>query len=99
MVTAYNTSSSSILVSWEPVPTGYLHGRLQGYKVLYEVSSASNSTWLEKRIDAKTSSVAIFNLTKFTKYNVQVLAFTVVGDGKPSKAIQVTTDEDGKNSY
>ena len=95
-VHAHNTSSTSLSVSWGPVPAGYVHGVLLGFKVLYQESNAGNNTWLENTVDARIMSFAITNLTKFTKYNIQVLGFTIKGDGKPSKSLRVRTDEDGE---
>lgn len=38
------------------------------------------------------------NLDKFTNYSIQVLGFTLVGDGAASKPVHCVTEEDG-NKY
>ena len=45
---------------------------------------------------ASSRSISFTRLEKYTNYTIQVLAFTVKGDGKLSEPIVVITDEDGK---
>ena len=45
---------------------------------------------------AGSTSTVIQGLLKFTNYRIQVSGFTVKGDGPPSHAVVVRTDEDGK---
>ena len=94
-VSAQNTSSSSVLVTWEPVPRGHIHGILGGYRVLNKrAGSEGENTSIATR-NSSTYKVDLPGLEKFTTYNITVLAFTRVGDGAFSQSILVSTDEDG----
>ena len=93
-VQAHNTSSTSLMVTWNPVPQQYVHGILRGYTVTYRVEN-SNSGEAHNATTRKTS-MEVTGLHKYTKYMIRVLAFTVKGNGNVSAWISVSTDEDGK---
>ena len=94
-IRAYNTSSTSLLVAWEPLSDNHVNGILLGYKVAYK-----------KQVDiyaSKQSTNTTFNYTvirgleKFTAYEVNVFAFTRVGPG-PAANVTASTDQDGKRT-
>lgn len=92
-VNAYNLSSTSIVVTWSPVPDDLLNGILQSYRVMLREDSQSSHP--KTIMVANTSlSVTISFLKKFTVYSVWVAAVTVV-TGPNSAAVIVSTDEDG----
>lgn len=98
-VIAFNTSSTSIAVTWGEVPIGYLHGILQGYVIQYKkLQNLANNNWTTFTISANISNATITSLDKYTHYVIKVMAFTVVGRG-PSRNVTVSTDEDGKLDY
>uniref|UniRef100_G1QLK1 Sidekick cell adhesion molecule 2 n=1 Tax=Nomascus leucogenys TaxID=61853 RepID=G1QLK1_NOMLE len=70
-VSALATTSSSMLVRWSEVPEADRNGLVLGYKVMYK----------EKDSDAHAQ---LTGLGKYVLYEVQVLAFTRIGDGSPS---------------
>ena len=93
-VSAYNLSSTSIVVTWSRVPDDLLNGILQSYRVM--LREASQSSRPKTIMVANASlSVIISSLKKFTVYSVWVAALTVVS-GPNSAAVIVSTDEDGK---
>lgn len=93
-VSAYNLSSTSIVVTWSRVPDDLLNGILQSYRVM--LREASQSSHPKTFMVANASlSVIISSLKKFTVYSVWVAAVTVVS-GPNSAAVIVSTDEDGK---
>ena len=93
-VSAYNLSSTSIVVTWSRVPDDLLNGILQSYRVM--LREASQSSRPKTIMVANASlSVIISSLKKFTVYSVWVAAVTVVS-GPNSAAVIVSTDEDGK---
>ena len=93
-VTGNNSSSTSILVQWDEVPENDKNGIIKGYNVTYrDWRTIGEKT---QSVNACTSQVQLTGLNKFAKYNISVLAFSVKGDGPPSAAITVTTDEDSK---
>ena len=42
-------------------------------------------------------NISFEKLEKYTNYTIQILAFTVKGDGQISEQVVVTTDEDSKS--
>ena len=93
-VSAYNLSSTSIVVTWSRVPDDLLNGILQSYRVM--LRGVSQSSRPKTIMVANASlSVIISSLKKFTVYSVWVAAVTVVS-GPNSAAVIVSTDEDGK---
>ncbi|XP_065308715.1 protein sidekick isoform X2 [Dermacentor albipictus] len=93
-VTAKATSSTTVVVSWGPVPRTHRSGVLEGYRVVYQ--AARESAPMRKHIESNaTFTTTLTELRKYTAYSVQVLAYTRVGDGALSlPPISVTTFED-----
>ncbi|XP_015753438.1 PREDICTED: phosphatidylinositol phosphatase PTPRQ-like [Acropora digitifera] len=91
---ANNVSSTALRVTWSPVPTGYVHGILRGYKLLYRKSSEVSAPYLEIALSPGHRFKEIDDLQKFTFYEIRILAFTIKGDGAQSPQVNVTTDED-----
>lgn len=94
-VTAYNLSSTSIMVTWLPVPEGFLNGELQSYRVFYRETTSGSYPSTEIVVGHTFLSVIISSLKKFTVYSVWVKAVTTK-EGPSSVVVQVSTDEDGK---
>ncbi|XP_066498621.1 protein sidekick-2 [Hoplias malabaricus] len=83
-VSAFATTSSSILVRWGEVPEPDRNGLILGYKVVYREKD-SDSALRFWTVDGNTShSVQLTGLDKYVLYEIQVLAFTRIGDGVPS---------------
>ena len=93
-VSAYNLSSTSIVVTWSRVPDDLLNGILQSYRVMLREASQSSRPKTIMVANASLSLI-ISSLKKFTVYSVWVAAVTVVS-GPNSAAVIVSTDEDGK---
>lgn len=93
-IRAYNTSSTSLEVTWNPVPQGYTHGIVLGYMVLYKRTKDSNNSYIN--ITSPVTSVQLTDLNKFTMYLVKVLAFTIKGNGAVTNGTQARTHEDGE---
>ena len=94
-VSSYNTSSTSLHVSWHEVPHGFVHGILLGYHVLYrEATGVRNYSVVSTSATVKVKELQ--GLEKFTIYEITVLAFTRIGNGVNSTVIFVSTDEDSK---
>lgn len=90
-VTGYNTSSTSINVTWNEVPKDKQHGDITRYTVMYNKTTnvINKSEITEKFFELKV-------LDKYTIYDIKVLAATSVGDGPASDPIKVQTDEDSE---
>lgn len=95
-VTAYNTSSTSLHVTWQPINTEGLRGILREYRIYfieqktYFIQSLRNVT-----VDSSTLEVDLVGLYKFTNYSVYIVARTNK-DGVSSVKVNVSTDEDSK---
>lgn len=81
----------SIPVAWEPVPDGFVHGILLGYRVLYRVlkiaGDDTEEQTLNKTTDASTTNITLKDLHNYAVYEIRVTAFTVKGDGAVSRRI------------
>ena len=97
-VQSYNTSSTSVNVTWLEVPTGFVHGILRGYRVFYSRTQLQEATVKYIVVPANKRYVHLMELNKFTNYTVQVAAFTRIGYGALSSDVIVSTDEDGMDS-
>lgn len=90
---AHNTSSTSLQVAWEPLPVGQVNGILLGYKVTYKKHEIIHA--LEQSVNTTVNFTILVRLEKFTVYDVNVSAFTRVGNG-PEANVTVSTDQDGE---
>ena len=91
---AHNMSSTSLLVAWEHLPEDQVNGILLGYKVTY--SKYGEIDMRKQNFSAMLNSTILGGLDKFTVYQVNVSAFTRVGDG-PEANVSASTDQDGEN--
>ena len=88
-----STTSASIFVKWDDVPSENQNGIIRSYTVRYRsvsVEGPFNTTTVF------TKEVNLTGLIKNESYNVSVLATTVKGDGPYSDPKEFTTNEDGK---
>uniref|UniRef100_A0A7N6C0H3 Sidekick cell adhesion molecule 2b n=1 Tax=Anabas testudineus TaxID=64144 RepID=A0A7N6C0H3_ANATE len=83
-VSAFATTSSSILVRWSEVPEPDRNGLILGYKVVYKEKDADSALHFWTVEGNATHSVQLTGLGKYVLYEIQVLAFTRIGDGRPS---------------
>ena len=66
-------------------------------QVVYNSNEIGLSNTIEQVNSYAIFEVALTNLRKYVQYNVQVLAYTRLGDGKLSEpVVSVRTFEDGK---
>uniref|UniRef100_A0A8C6Q863 Sidekick cell adhesion molecule 2 n=1 Tax=Nothobranchius furzeri TaxID=105023 RepID=A0A8C6Q863_NOTFU len=78
-VSAFATTSSSILVRWFEVPEPDRNGLILGYR---KDSDGVVHFWT---VEGNAShSIQLTGLGKYVLYEIQVLAFTRIGDGRPS---------------
>ena len=92
-MTAQNTSSTIISVSWEAVQSELQNGVVTGYNITYQSQTENDNGFLEAGRNDRQANLT--GLKEFVKYNISLVAFTVKGDGPPSIII-VRTDEDSK---
>ena len=93
-VRGHNTTSTSILVTWDEVPADKQHGKILKYTVIYKKSKGDAETM--EQVESPSRQIELKKLVKYTVYSIQVLAATLKGDGPRSNPITVWTDQDGK---
>ena len=91
-----NISSTALKITWNPVPAGFVHGILRGYRVLYRKTNEPSAPYTEITVSPRVRVREIYGLKKFTFYTIRILAFTIKGDGAESSPVNVSTDEDSK---
>ena len=94
-IDAWNTSSTSILLSWQPLADAYyLHGILRGYVITY---NRVDGLIPAEHISTSSSSLSLEldGFDEYVEYRFEVRAFTVKGVG-PFTYINCLTDQDGK---
>ena len=92
-VTAYNSSSTSVVVSWDELGN-LTHGVFCGVQILYRFNDSS-----QKFIAMATSGIPRYqlkNLEKYTWYAISARPLTLEGEGKKSDEVLIRTAEDGK---
>ena len=97
--TGTDTSSSSIIVEWLPVPLESRQGIIIGYAIKYdyiefdgyEYRGGNLSGICECPGDFNLAECEVTNLALYTNYSVQVAGMTVAGIGVWSPPIIVTT--------
>ena len=90
-----NTSSTTILVSWEAVQAELRNGIITGYTIKYQSLTENDNGIVQAGPNARQANLT--GLKEFVEYNISVVAFTVKGDGPPS-VIVVRTDQDSESN-
>lgn len=78
-------------ISWQSLPEDDVNGVLKGYKIRYKIVKtpgnprpAENAESKEITVEPRTISVVLKKLTSYSKYEIQISAFTTVGEGPSS---------------
>ena len=94
-MTGQNTSSTSILVSWEEVQAELRNGIINGYNITYQSLTENDNGFLQASPNDHQANLK--GLKEFVEYNISVVTFTVKGDGPPS-VIVARTDQDSESN-
>ena len=89
-----NSSSTSILVIWDEVPADQQNGVITGYTITHQSQTEHDNGNVQ--VNASVLQMELTNLKEYVNYNITVFASTAIGDGPPSNAIFITTDQDSK---
>ena len=89
-------SSTSITASWQLPPADSNNGIIRGFKLFYKKKGSAGSENTELINSGNTFTKTVTGLLKYTEYELQVLAFTSVGNGPKSSKLTERTNEDGK---
>jgi len=93
-VRGQNSSSTSILVTWDEASADQRNGIITGYTITYHSQTENDNGSV--LVNGSVRQTELTNLKEFVDYNITVLASTVKGDGPPSAPIVVRTDQDSK---
>ena len=93
-VKAYNTSSRSLLVTWDPVPAEWRFGIIRGYQVIITDTRDGREYVYDVKV-SENRSLEQAGFERYTNYTVRISAYTIKGLGNYSEPIRVITDEDG----
>ena len=90
-----NTSTTSIYIAWRPPNVTTIQGSLLGYRIYYKKQKDPSLLMLTASLPASATEIEIKDLEVFTNYTVRLCTFSSSGNGLPSIAHYVRTDEDG----
>lgn len=93
MAVSDTKTTTSLIISWTPIPEEYVTGKLLGYHVTYKPIKLAN-----QRIDEAESltvttpasgkhELTLESLSSFTQYSITVAGYTAEGDGQTSEAV------------
>ncbi|XP_060029207.1 protein sidekick-1 [Erinaceus europaeus] len=93
-VSAEAVSSTQILLTWASVPEQDQNGLILGYKVLFRAKDLDVEPSCHVVRGNHTQSALLGELRKFVLYELQVLAFTRIGNGVPSAPLLLERTKD-----
>ena len=94
-MTGYNTSSTSILVSWDDVPAEQRNGIITGYTIIYQSQTENLNGSASAGPNERQKNVT--RLKEYVNYNITVFASTARGNGPQSSPVFVVrTNQDSK---
>ena len=89
-----DSSSTSILVTWNEVLPDDRNGIITSYNITYKSQTENDNGNVQ--VNGSVRQTELTNLKEYVDYNITVLASTVKGDGPVSDPIVVRTDQDSK---
>ena len=96
IITAHNSSSTSLIVTWNHLPKQYFKGEPLGYKVTYyPLGLETNISFVAVNY---TNTTALINLAAFTMYVINVSAVSSGGVG-PGNTTKARTNDAGINDF
>ena len=92
LITAvHNSSSTSLLVTWE----ARQNESILGYVILYS-GNVSIDAWRNLTVNSSVTTAELTELHKYTNYCIRILVFTQKRQGKAGNCTHARTDEDGE---
>ena len=97
-IEGYNTSSTTIRVTWKLPPLAEQNGIIVSQYVYYQAVEGSyrESTKRHKQVTGTSTQTDLSGLEEYVIYNISVSASTSAGEGPNSIAIAVRTAEAGE---
>ena len=94
-VFSVNASSTSLLVTWQPVPYANANGIVYAYIVSIK-RAHSDEPWVNHTQYEPTLQMTLTGLLRYVIYTVKVSAVTSKGSGPFSAEVLPSTDQDSK---
>ncbi|RUS74988.1 hypothetical protein EGW08_017255 [Elysia chlorotica] len=82
---------TSIRVTWSSIPILQQNGNIRGYKVKYKARGSQEEAKFQKVEGAATMDSTLTDLRMFVEYDIQVLAYSRIGDGVLSPKVTIRT--------
>ena len=79
---------------WDEVPAYQQNGIITGYTITYQSQTQNDNGNVQ--VNGSVRQTELTNLKEYVNYNITVFASTARGDGPPSNAIFIATDQDSK---
>jgi len=95
-MTAHNSSSTNLIVTWSHLPKQYFRGEPLGYKVTYYPLGLE--TCISFVTVNHTNTTELINLAAFTMYVINVSAVSSGGVG-PGNTTKARTNDAGINDF
>ena len=89
----FNSSSTSIVLSWDPIPLWQVAGILRNFHITYRALSNADNTTYNITVPITNLTVEITNLRKYTNYSFDISDVTKLF-GAATEPIMITTGED-----
>ncbi|KFV53129.1 Protein sidekick-1, partial [Tyto alba] len=93
-VSAEAVSSTQILLTWTAVPESEQNGLILGYKILFKAKDLDSEPKSQIVRGNHTQSFLLSGLRKYVLYEIQIMAFTRIGDGVPSSPAVIERTKD-----
>lgn len=80
---------TTIPVAWQPIDSSHIHGILLGYKIRYQAVAigeepVEDEPIREEIVSPSTFFLVLKNLEIFTLYRIDVMGYTIMGNGPPA---------------
>ena len=93
-VRGQNSSSTSILVTWDEVPADQQNGIITGYTIIYKSETEKGNGNVQ--VHGFVRQMELTNLKEYVYYNITVFASTVKGDGPANDPVIVVRTDQGR---
>ena len=88
--------SSSVSITWEPIPERFRNGIIKGYHIEYHPEDENKTAVPKVNVNENFTSHLLKSLRKFTTYTIKMAASTKAGTG-PLSSKTFKTSEDCKS--
>ena len=88
--------SSSVSITWKPIPERFRNGIIKGYRIEYHPEDENKTAVPKVNVNENFTSHILKSLRKFTTYTIKMAAYTKAGIG-PLSSKTFKTGEDCKS--